>query len=546
MEIHPLAGKPAPPEILIDVEALQKEFYDRVPNPSDPRQQVSFGTSGHRGTPLDATFTEAHILAITQAICEYRALQGIDGPLYMGMDTHAVSLPAQRAALQVLAANGVETFIQRKNGFTPTPVISRAILAYNRGRTSHRADGIVITPSHNPPGDGGFKYNPPHGGPADVDVTGWVQERANRLLSGTNKEVQKSDFDSAAKAPTTHETDFVVPYVRDLAQVIDVDAIRSSGIKIGVDPLGGASLEYWGAIQEFYGLDLTVVNSKIDPAFGFMTVDHDGKIRMDCSSPYAMAGLVRLKDRFEIAFGADTDADRHGIVTRSMGLLNPNAYLASGISYLLAHRPGWPGGSGGGKTVVTSGLIDLLLEDQGRKLWEVPVGFKWFVPGLLDGSICFGGEESAGASFLRRDGTVWTTDKDGLILCLLAAEMTAQTGKDPGENFHALSRKFGPSFYTRIDVPAGLEERNRLKTLQPDDVPETDLAGEPVVGKLTRAPGNDAAIGGLKVVARNGWFAVRPSGTEDVYKLYAESFRSEEHLNTILDEARRIVARKIA
>ncbi len=545
MEIHPLAGKPAPPEILIDVAALEKAFYERTPDPADARQQVGFGTSGHRGTPLEGTFNQAHILAITQAICEYRAAQGIDGPLYMGMDTHAVSFPAQRAALEVLAANGVETFIQRKNGATPTPVISRAILAYNRGRANGLADGIVVTPSHNPPADGGFKYNPPDGGPADVDVTGWIQERANRLLAEENKGVKKLPYDSAAGAPTTHETDFVIPYVQDLPQVIDLEAIRFAGIKIGVDPLGGASLEYWGAIQEAFGIDLTVVNPNLDPTFRFMTVDHDGKIRMDCSSPYAMAGLVKLKDRFQIAFGADTDADRHGIVTPSMGLLNPNYYLAAGISYLLAHRPDWPADAAVGKTLVSSSLIDFLVQDRGKKIWEVPVGFKWFVPGLLKGSLCFGGEESAGASFLRRNGTVWTTDKDGILLGLLAAEMTAQTGRDPGEEFQTLAQKFRPSFYTRIDAPASLKERNRLKILQPDDIRETDLAGEPILAKLTRAPGNQAAIGGLKVVSRNGWFAVRPSGTENIYKLYAESLQSESHLNAIVEEAQRMIARKV-
>ncbi len=545
MEIHPLAGKPAPPEILIDVAALEKAFYELTPDPGNPRQQVGFGTSGHRGTPLEGTFNEAHILAIAQAICEYRAVRGIDGPLYMGMDTHAVSLPAQRAALEVLAANGVETFIQRENGVTPTPVISRAILAYNRGRANGLADGIVVTPSHNPPGDGGFKYNPPDGGPADVDVTGWIQERANRLMAAANREVKKIPFASAAKAGTTHETDFLIPYVQDLPRVIDLEAIRSAGIKIGVDPMGGASLEYWGGIQETFGIDLTVVNPNLDPTFRFMTVDHDGKIRMDSSSPYAMAGLVKLKDRFQIAFGADTDADRHGIVTPSMGLLNPNYYLAAGISYLLAHRPDWPADAEVGKTLVSSSLIDFFVQDRGKKIWEVPVGFKWFVPGLLNGSICFGGEESAGASFLRRDGTVWTTDKDGILLCLLAAEMTAQTGKDPGEEFQGLAQKFRPSFYTRIDAPASLEERNRLKNLQPDDVRETELAGEPILARLTRAPGNQAAIGGLKVVARNGWFAVRPSGTENIYKLYAESLRSESHLNAIVEEAQRMIARKV-
>jgi phosphoglucomutase len=541
MAISPLAGKPAPKDLLIDPAALIREYHDRTPDLADARQLVSFGTSGHRGTPADGTFTQAHILAITQAICDYRSAKGYTGPLVMGKDTHAISDPAQRTALEVLAANGVITQIQANDGVTPTPVISRAILAHNRGRTSGLADGIVITPSHNPPADGGFKYNPPNGGPADTDVTKWIQDRANELLRGGNRAVKRTPYESAAKAATTHPTDLVRPYVEDLRNAIDVDAIKAAKLKLGVDPLGGASLPYWQPIADAYGLDLTIVNPRLDPTFSFMTVDHDGKIRMDCSSPYAMAGLVGLKDRFRVAFGNDPDADRHGIVTPSAGLMNPNHYLAVAINYLLGHRPGWNPAAGVGKTLVSSSLIDRVVAAKGRKLVEVPVGFKWFAPGLFDGSIGFGGEESAGASFLRRDGTVWTTDKDGPLLALLAAEITAVTGKDPGEHFAALVAKFGMPYYTRIDAPATPEQKAKLSKLSPENVSAAELAGEPIRAKLTKAPGNGAAIGGLKVVSDGGWFAARPSGTENVYKVYAESFRGPEHLARIVAEAQQIV-----
>ncbi|MBI1914431.1 MAG: alpha-D-glucose phosphate-specific phosphoglucomutase, partial [Planctomycetes bacterium] len=484
MAIHPLAGKPAPADMLIDVGRLERAYYERKPDVGDPRQLVSFGTSGHRGTTGDGTFTEAHILAITQAICEYRRGKGIDGPLFMGKDTHALSVPAQRTALEVLAANGVETIIQRGEGATPTPVISRAILVHNRSPDHGLADGIVITPSHNPPEDGGFKYNPPNGGPADTDVTGWVQDRANALLRGGNAEVKRVSYESALKTPTTRQEDLVLPYVKDLGSVVDLETVRSAGIKIGVDPLGGAAHAYWTPVVEVYGLDLTVVNPKVDPRFGFMTVDHDGKIRMDCSSPYAMAGLVGLKDRFAVAFGNDPDSDRHGIVTPSAGLMNPNHYLAVAIRYLLGHRPGWPARAAVGKTLVSSSLIDRVVASLGRTLREVPVGFKWFAPGLFDGSVCFGGEESAGASFLRRDGTVWTTDKDGPILGLLAAEITARTGKDPGQHYRELAEQFGEPFYTRIDAPATPEQKDRLKKLDPSAVKASEMAGEPIVAKL--------------------------------------------------------------
>jgi phosphoglucomutase len=541
--ISPLAGKPAPKELLVDVARLEKEYFERRPDLDDPNQRVSFGTSGHRGSPLRGTFNEAHILAITQAICEYRRAQGTDGPLYMGKDTHAVSEPAQRTALEVLAANNVETIIQQDNGITPTPVISRAILVYNRGRKEkdHLADGIVITPSHNPPEDGGFKYNPPNGGPADTDVTRWVENRANELLRVGNAGVKRIPFEKAIKAATTHQEDFVLPYVRDLKNVVDMDAIRGAHLKLGVDPLGGASLPYWEPINSFYGLDIVVTNPIIDPTFSFMTVDHDGKIRMDCSSPYAMARLVALKDQYQVAFGNDTDADRHGIVTPVAGLMNPNHYLAVAIRYLLTHRPQWRNTVAVGKTLVSSSMIDRVVKKLGRELREVPVGFKWFVPGLVDGSYCFGGEESAGASFLRLDGTAWTTDKDGPIMDLLAAEITACTGKNPGEHYRELTAEFGTPYYTRIDAPATPEQKARLEKLTPDAVKESDLAGEPITAKLTKAPGNDAPIGGLKVVAESGWFAARPSGTENIYKIYAESFKSQTHLNAILREAEEMV-----
>jgi phosphoglucomutase len=539
--ISPLAGKPAPKEMLIDVARLVKEYFERKPDVSDRNQLVAFGTSGHRGSPFHGTFNEAHILAITQAICEYRRAQGIDGPLYMGKDTHAVSGPAQRTALEVLAANGVETIIQENDGVTPTPVISRAILVYNRGRKDHFADGIVVTPSHNPPEDGGFKYNPPNGGPADTDVTGWVQDRANELLRTGNAGVKRVPFEKAIRAASTHHEDFVLPYVRDLKNVVDIDAIRAAHLKLGVDPLGGASQPYWEPINSIYGLDVVVVNPIIDPTFSFMTVDHDGKIRMDCSSPYAMARLVGLKDQYQVAFANDTDADRHGIVTPVAGLMNPNHYLAVAIQYLLTHRLQWRQDVAVGKTLVSSSMIDRVVQKLGRQLREVPVGFKWFVPGLVDGSYCFGGEESAGASFLRRDGTVWTTDKDGLIMDLLAAEITARTGKDPGEHYRELTAEFGTPYYTRIDAPATPEQKARLQELTPDAVKESDLAGEPITAKLTRAPGNQAPIGGLKVIAKSGWFAARPSGTENIYKIYAESFKSQSHLNAILSEAEEMV-----
>ena len=545
MSTHPLAGQPAPKNLLIDVRQIEKLFYEAKPDPADPNQLVSFGTSGHRGTSSNATFTETHILAITQAICQYRKNQGITGPLFMGKDTHALSRPAERVALEVLAANGVETFIQRDDGFAPTPVISRAILMHNQDRSQNFGDGIVITPSHNPPTDGGFKYNPPNGGPADTDVTDWIQGHANELMKAGNQGVRRIQFEAALKAPTTHAEDFVTPYVDDLANVIDLEAIRSANVRIGVDPLGGASLPYWEPIAERFGLEITVVNPNFDPTFAFMTVDHDGKIRMDCSSPFAMASLVKLKDRFDVAFGNDPDADRHGIVTPSVGLLNPNHYLAVAIRYLLGHRPQWSTRAVVGKTLVSSCLIDRVVGSLDRKLWEVPVGFKWFTPRLFDGSCCFGGEESAGASFLRRNGSVWSTDKDGLILSLLAAEITARTGKDPGEHYQALTAEFGTPYYTRIDAPATPEQKNLLKKLSPEDVTATELAGEPITAKLTRAPGNDAPIGGLKVVSTSGWFAARPSGTENIYKLYAESLKNAEHLASIVEQAQEIVSRSL-
>ena len=539
--VSPLAGKPATKDMLIDTGKLEREYFDRRPDVDEPNQLVNFGTSGHRGSPFQATFTEAHILAITQAICEYRHGQGIDGPLYMGKDTHGISGPAERTALEVLAANNVETIIQRDDGVTPTPVISRVILVYNRGRKDHLADGIVVTPSHNPPRDGGFKYNPPNGGPADTDVTTWIQNRANDLLRGGNKEVKRTPFESAIKAATTHQKDFILPYVNDLRNVINTEAIRGAHLKLGVDPLGGAARPYWEPINSVYGLNVTVTNPVIDPTFSFMTVDHDGEIRMDCSSPYAMARLVSLKDEYQVAFANDPDSDRHGIVTPSSGLMNPNHFLAVAVGYLLTHRPQWSPRATVGKTLVSSNLIDCVVKKFGRKLSEVPVGFKWFVPGLFDGSFCFGGEESAGASFLRLDGTVWTTDKDGPIMDLLAAEITAVTGQDPGQHFQELASEFGMPYYTRIDAPATPEQKAKLLKLSPSDVKESELADEPIVQKLTTAPGNGAAIGGLKVVTKSGWFAARPSGTENIYKIYAESFQDEAHLETIISEAQQIV-----
>jgi len=545
MALSPLAGKPAPKEMLIDPEQLIREYYVRKPDPAEPAQQISFGTSGHRGSPLTGSFNEAHILAIAQAICDYRRGHGISGPLYMGRDTHAVSGPAQRTALEVLAANGVETVIQDGNGVTPTPAISRVILAHNRGRTDRLADGIVITPSHNPPEDGGFKYNPTNGGPADGEVTNWIQERANALLRVGNADTKRIPFVAAIGSATTYEHDFIAPYVDDLRNVVDMEAIHAARLKLGVDPLGGAAVHYWEPINAAYKLDIAVVNPQVDPTFSFMTVDHDGKIRMDCSSPYAMARLVGLKDQYQVAFANDTDADRHGIVTPSAGLLNPNHYLAVAIRYLLRHRSGWSAAAAVGKTLVSSSLIDRVVAGLGRALWEVPVGFKWFVPGLLDGSVCFGGEESAGASFLRMDGMVWTTDKDGLIMNLLAAEITARTGKDPGEHYRDLTAEFGTPFYSRIDAPATPEQKARLGKLSADAVRASTLAGEPIVAKITRAPSNGAPIGGLKVSARSGWFAARPSGTENIYKIYAESFKDEHHLEAIVAEAQEIVRKSL-
>jgi phosphoglucomutase len=541
MTISPLAGKPALKAMLVDLARLEREYYARKPDMGDPDQLVAFGTSGHRGSPLIGSFTEAHIAAMTQAICDYRRGHGIDGPLYIGKDTHALSEPAQRTALEVLVANGVETTIQRDQGATPTPVISHAILGYNRGRTEHRSDGIVVTPSHNPPEDGGFKYNPPHGGPADTDETQWIEKRANGVLRDGNVGVRRVPYAKAIASASAHQKDFVLPYVRDLENVVDMAAIRDAGLALGVDPLGGAARLYWEPISSLYKLDIVVVNPVIDPTFSFMTVDHDGKIRMDPSSPYAMARLVELKDRFRIAFANDCDSDRHGIVTRSAGLMNPNHYLAVAVRYLLTHRPRWPAHAAVGKTLVSSSMIDRVVEKLGRRLSEVPVGFKWFVPGLLDGSCCFGGEESAGASFLRHGGTVWTTDKDGPIMGLLAAEITARTGKDPGEHYRELTAEFGAPCYTRIDAPATPAQKARLARLSPEAVQASTIAGDPIIAKLTRAPGKDAPIGGLKVVARRGWFAARPSGTENLYKIYAESVVDQSHLDTLVAEARAIV-----
>jgi phosphoglucomutase len=546
MAIHAMAGKPAPANLLIDVAQLEREYVTRSPDLSDPNQLVSFGTSGHRGSSLRGTFTEAHILAITQAICEYRQSRGITGPLFMGKDTHALSAPAQRTALEVLAGNEVATFIQPANGATPTPVISRAILIHNRNRKEGLADGIVITPSHNPPEDGGLKYNPPNGGPADTDVTKWIQDWANELLRTGNRGVKRVPFARAEKAASTHQEDFVAAYVNDLRSVIDMDVIRAAGLSLGVDPLGGASVEYWSQIKKTYDLKINVVNPRIDSRFSFMTLDHDGKIRMDCSSPHAMASLVQLRDKYAVAFGNDPDADRHGIVTPSAGLMNPNHFLAVAIQYLLTHRPKWPQAAAVGKTLVSSSMIDRVVKHLRRQLAEVPVGFKWFAPGLFDGSICFGGEESAGASFLRQDGGVWTTDKDGIILALLAAEITARTGKDPGVHYRELTKAFGTPYYTRIDAAATPEEKGLLQKLAPEAVKATHLAGEPIVDRLTRAPANNAPIGGLKVVTANGWFAARPSGTENIYKIYAESFTSQSHLEAIVAEARNIVADALA
>jgi len=545
MAIHPSAGQPAPASELIDVQAVEKAYYDLRPDPSQPAQRVSFGTSGHRGVSLDGSFNEAHILAITQAIVEYRQAHGIDGPLYMGKDTHLLSRPAERTALEVLAAQGVQVMIEQNDGVTPTPVVSHAILAYNKGRTQHMADGIVITPSHNPPADGGFKYNPPHGGPAESNVTAWIQNRANALLEQGPGAIKRLPYEQAVKADTTRAIDFSTPYIADLGAIIDFPLIRSAGLKLGVDPLGGAAAGYWAPICERYQINVEVVNPQIDPTFAFMPLDHDGKIRMDCSSPYAMARLVALKDRFDVAFGNDPDSDRHGIVARSCGLLNPNHFLAVAVHYLITHRPRWPQTAKIGKTLVSSALIDRVAADLGRPLFETPVGFKWFAAGLLAGELCFGGEESAGASFSRHDGTVWTTDKDGPIMDLLAAEMTAATGNDPGVLYEQLASRLGHASYTRIDAPATLDQKQRLAKLEESSVAESELAGEPIQAKLTRAPGDGQPIGGLKVVAASCWFAARPSGTEDIYKIYAESFRGTDHLNQVVAEAQRIVERAL-
>jgi phosphoglucomutase len=542
MAMHPFAGKPAPRSLLVNVPRLVSAYYTIKPDAESPLQQVAFGTSGHRGSSVQGSFNEDHILAISQAISEWRQAQGITGPLFVGMDTHALSEPALASAVEVFAANGVQTMIQAGRGYTPTPVISHAILTYNQGRDSGLADGVVITPSHNPPDDGGFKYNPPSGGPADTQTTKKIQDRANELLRGGLKAVKRMPFSQALKADTTHEHDYVTPYVQDLRNVVDLTAVAGAGLKIGVDPMGGASAAFWEPIAEHYGLNLSVVNPNIDPTFAFMTLDKDGKIRMDCSSPYAMASLIGLKDEYDVAFGNDPDADRHGIVTRSAGLMNPNHYLAVAIWYLFQHRPGWRADAAVGKTLVSSSMIDRVAAHLGRRLAEVPVGFKWFVDGLLDGSFGFGGEESAGASFLRMDGTAWSTDKDGLIMDLLAAEITATTGRDPAEHYRELEGMFGSPVYERMDAPATPAEKAILTNLSPGQVTATELAGEPIIAKLTNAPANNAAIGGLKVVTENGWFAARPSGTENIYKIYAESFNGPEHLTQIQEQAQAIVA----
>ena len=546
MALHPLAGQPAPSSTLVDVGRLLAAYSSDKPDPSIREQRVSFGTSGHRGSSFKRSFNEAHILAVTQAICEYRAIQQTTGPLYLGMDTHALSRPAFDTALEVLAANGVQTMIDQDSGYTPTPVISHAILSYNRGRTSGLADGIVITPSHNPPEDGGIKYNPPQGGPADTSITKWIEDRANALLADNLQGVKRISLENARRTSTIRKYDYISAYVGELAHVIDMDAIRSAKLTLGIDPLGGSGIAYWQPIAERYGLNIEIVNPVVDPTFRFMPLDWDGKIRMDCSSPYAMANLIALKDRFDVAFGNDADNDRHGIVTRSAGLLNPNHYLAVSIAYLFAHRPHWKTDAGIGKTLVSSSLIDRVAGKLARKLVEVPVGFKWFVNGLLDGSLGLGGEESAGASFLRLDGTVWSTDKDGIIMNLLAAEMMAVTGKDPAQLYRDLTGELGEPTYERIDAAATPEQKAILSKLSPDQVKATRLAGDPIITMLTTAPGNGAAIGGLKVVTEQGWFAARPSGTEDVYKLYAESFKGKEHLKRIQEEAQALVSSALA
>ena len=538
---HELAGKPAPTSLLNDVDRLTDAYYSKEPDPSDPEQMVSFGTSGHRGSSLAGSFNQSHILAITQAICEWRRQEGITGPLFLGKDTHALSRPAEQPALEVLAANDVDTVIARDDGYTPPPAISRLLLPHNRGRKSGLGDGIVVTPSHNPPADGGFKYNPPNGGPADTNVTAWIQERANTLLRGNRSEIRRIPFERARTAPTIRQADFVGPYVAALGSVVDMAAIRDARIKCGVDPLGGASVGYWQAIADRWKLDLQVVNPTVDPRFAFMTVDHDGKIRMDCSSPYAMARLVGLRNTYQVAFGTDPDADRHGIVVPA-GLMNPNHYLAVAIRYLFSHRPQWSPRAAVGKTLVSSAIIDRVVAALGRPLAEVPVGFKWFVGGLLDGTLGFGGEESGGASFLRFDGSPWTTDKDGLVMALLAAEITARTDKDPGEHYREITAAHGDPIYIRIDQPATPAEKARLKQLSPAQVKSSTLAGEAIIAVLTKAPSNGASIGGLKVTSQNGWFAARPSGTEHIYKIYAESFKGQAHLDRVIEEARAIVA----
>jgi phosphoglucomutase len=546
MSIHLLAGKKVPKENLTDIAELISLYYETQPDVNIPSQRVSFGTSGHRGSSLNMSFTEDHIMAIAQAICEYRAKKGITGPLFIGKDTHALSTPAEKTALQVFAANGVTAMIDKDGGYTPTPVISHVILTYNKGRTDGLADGVVITPSHNPPDNGGFKYNPPNGGPADTDVTGWIADRANELLADDNEEVESIYYPDALAAETTVAYDFITPYVADLENVIDMQAIAKSGLKICADAMGGAGLRYWKAISDKYGIKLTIINDIVDPTFSFMCVDHDGKVRMDCSSPYAMASLIGLKDDFDIAFGNDPDYDRHGIVTKSAGLMNPNHYLAVAINYLFTHRKGWRKDAAVGKTLVSSSMIDRVAASLGRKLCEVPVGFKWFVDGLVDGSYGFGGEESAGASFLRKDGTVWSTDKDGIILSLLACEILAVTGKDPGVHYQELTAKFGNPVYARMDAVATRDEKAKLLALSPEQVKAKTMAGESITAKLTHAPANGAAIGGLKVCTENGWFAARPSGTEDIYKIYAESFIGEEHLARIQAEAKDIVNAALA
>jgi len=544
--VHERAGKRLPDTELADIPALLAAYHAGKPDPAEPTQRVAFGTSGHRGSSLKTSFNEDHLLSIAQATCDYRSGQGTSGPLFLGVDTHALSAPALVSVLEVLVANGVEVFVDSRDGYTPTPAVSLAILTHNRGGGKGTADGVVISPSHNPPEDGGIKYNPPHGGPAGSDATGWIQDRANALIASGLDGVRRVSHEKALAADNLHRHDYLEAYVADLPNVVDLEAIQNSGLRLGVDPLGGAAVAYWPRIAEQHGLDLTVVNDAVDPTFRFMTADRDGKIRMDCSSPYAMASLIDLADQYDLAFGNDTDADRHGVVTPSVGLLNPNHYLAVAINYLYANRPGWSADAAIGKTLVSSAMIDRVGEDLGRRVHEVPVGFKWFVDGLLDGSLAFGGEESAGASMLRRDGTTWTTDKDGIILCLLAAELTARTGKDPGKHYRTLTERFGDPVYERIDAPATPEQKARLGRLDPADVPAAEVAGEKILEVLTTAPGNGESIGGLKVRTESGWFAARPSGTEDVYKIYAESFLGREHLDRILAEAQDVVGEALA